>query len=337
MLSKHITLSIVIPHYNVAPYIDTLYNSLLPQLTDNIELILIEDCSKDLTKEKIQDWEKKITHPHTRFIYLEKNVGLSEARNIGLDNALGTYVWFIDSDDYIASDTTSTLVELLDSYSPDGIVFDFIKFKDEKTQQRSKWRSLQPNQINQNSEMLLQTLFNDAQMYVWCYVLKKTLWQKYPFPIGKKFEDITVMPKIMYDVTSLYYLPKPFYYYRQRENSILSAPTVESCFNINDAMKQVYLYFRDLPLSEQTRMSLYVFYFKTLRLSYGTLRKHHLLSSEVYKNYQKEEKYFFDILPFSPYRFIFKMKIYPAFKITSFLFLINKNLYFAVKSLIGRY
>ncbi len=346
MCHEKIILSIVIPHYNVEQYIDCLYGILFPQITEKVEVLLIEDCSTDDTKIKMREWEEKIENPSISFIYLGGNLGLSGARNKGTSLAQGEYLWFVDSDDSIEADTVQTILNIIQKLRPDGIVFDFYKFDgdhgecnqdNQLTVKRSKYRSLEPNKVNEDNEVLIQALFDDAQMYTWCYVLKKELWERFPFPEGRKFEDVATMPKIMYSIESLYYLSEPLYYYRQRENSILSCPTVASCLNMVEAMRDVSHYFEDRNLPEVSRMSLYTFYLRMLRLFYGDLREYNLLSKETLHQYQEEENYFFNILPWNKYQFIQKMQIYPMFKFTSLLFVSNKKIYAFVKNLLGKY
>ena len=92
--------SVIIPVYNVEDYIEKCLNSLLQQTLDDIELIIVNDGTKDLSIEKIQylvDSNKNIK------LINQKNSGLSAARNTGLEYAEGEYVAFIDSDDYVES------------------------------------------------------------------------------------------------------------------------------------------------------------------------------------------------------------------------------------------
>ena len=87
-------LSIVIPYYNVKPYTDELLDCLAPQITDDVEVILIDDGSDKPYKTDYK-WCQ---------VYRQKNGGASKARNAGLNKAKGEYVTFIDSDDLVADD-----------------------------------------------------------------------------------------------------------------------------------------------------------------------------------------------------------------------------------------
>lgn len=90
-----IKLSIIIPYYNALPYIKKLMNMLEPQLTDEIEVIIVDDGCNEYELDKFK----------AKVIHLENNSGgASVPRNVGLDNARGEYVAFIDSDDLVSAD-----------------------------------------------------------------------------------------------------------------------------------------------------------------------------------------------------------------------------------------
>ena len=94
-------LSLIIPTYNNEPYIDELLKRLCPQLTDEVELIVVDDCSK---------FPFLPPFPGIKVIRREKNGGVSAARNTGLDAATGEYVAFIDADDLVAENYTETIL-----------------------------------------------------------------------------------------------------------------------------------------------------------------------------------------------------------------------------------
>ena len=89
--------SVIIPVYNVENYIEKCLNSVLNQTLKEIEIIIVNDGSKDSSKQKI---EKYLEKHENKIIYLEKeNGGLSDARNYGIGYAKGEYIAFLDSDD----------------------------------------------------------------------------------------------------------------------------------------------------------------------------------------------------------------------------------------------
>ena len=96
-----IKLSIIIPAYNAEPYIDELINSLKPQITDEVEVIVVDDGSR-----------QPYLAPYDFVqVFRKENGGCSTARNLGLDKAVGEYVSFIDADDMIPHYFIQTLLE----------------------------------------------------------------------------------------------------------------------------------------------------------------------------------------------------------------------------------
>ena len=99
--------SVIVPIYNVEDYLLTCIKSILNQTYTNIEVILVNDGSTD----KSLDICKKIIRNDSRVrLISKKNGGLSEARNFGIDEALGEYYLFVDSDDYIKEDMIEKMV-----------------------------------------------------------------------------------------------------------------------------------------------------------------------------------------------------------------------------------
>ncbi|SHG17563.1 Glycosyltransferase involved in cell wall bisynthesis [Arenibacter palladensis] len=92
-------LSIIIPAYNAVDVIDKCIGSIVGQSYTDFEVIVVNDCSKDSTDNIIEQWSEK--DKRIKGVHLEKNGGVSRARNIGITYAKGEYITFIDADDYI--------------------------------------------------------------------------------------------------------------------------------------------------------------------------------------------------------------------------------------------
>lgn len=103
-------ISVIVPIYNVASYLPRCIESLLDQTYDNIEIVLVDDCSTDESAVIAKEYAQK--HPKKcRFIQREKNGGLSAARNTGLEFAAGNWISFVDSDDWVSPDYLSILYD----------------------------------------------------------------------------------------------------------------------------------------------------------------------------------------------------------------------------------
>lgn len=116
---EDVLLSVIVPVYNVEKYLDKCVESVVRQTYSNIEIILVDDGSKDGCPQICDDWVKKDSRIKTIH---KDNGGLSDARNAGLSIANGEYVAFVDSDDYIMSD----MYEILMKKAIDGN-FDIVK------------------------------------------------------------------------------------------------------------------------------------------------------------------------------------------------------------------
>lgn len=107
---KNPKVSIVVPVYNVENYISKCLDSLLAQTYENIEILLINDGSQDNSRIIIDDYEKKDSR--IKVIH-KKNEGVSFARNVGMSEATGDYICFVDSDDYVMKDYVKYLLKLI--------------------------------------------------------------------------------------------------------------------------------------------------------------------------------------------------------------------------------
>lgn len=120
MAYKQILISIIIPVYNAEEYIDLCLQSILNQINDSIEVILINDGSKDNSKEKCKYYSKIYKNI---VLINQENLGVSEARNSGLKVATGKYIAFVDSDDTIKPNTINLLLKEIENNSMDLIVW----------------------------------------------------------------------------------------------------------------------------------------------------------------------------------------------------------------------
>ena len=92
-------ISVVMPVYNVEKYLEKAVLSVMKQTMKDFEIILVDDCSPDKCPEICNRLSQE--YPKIRVIHHQKNKGLSEARNSGMEIARGKYIWFMDSDDYV--------------------------------------------------------------------------------------------------------------------------------------------------------------------------------------------------------------------------------------------
>ena len=100
--------SIIVPIYNVKPYLKRCIDSLISQTYSNMEIIMIDDCSTDGSKTIAEQYSS--TYPFCKLLSHKQNKGLAGSRNSGVKKAEGEWLFFVDSDDWIHADTLKLLV-----------------------------------------------------------------------------------------------------------------------------------------------------------------------------------------------------------------------------------
>lgn len=119
---KKLKYSVIIPVYNSETTISRCLDSLLYQIPDDAEILVINDGSTDKSSEICGRYEEKYSSVH---YYTKENGGVSTARNIGLDNAAGEYILFVDSDDFVEPLYWQVINDFIDQYRPDMVQWGF--------------------------------------------------------------------------------------------------------------------------------------------------------------------------------------------------------------------
>jgi len=118
-------LSIVLPVHGVASYLHECVDSILEQSFTDFELIAVDDCSPDRSGEILDEYAR--ADHRVRVIHLPENVGLGEARNAGMAVATGDYVWFVDSDDWLARGALGAVARRLAETTPEVLLVEFAR------------------------------------------------------------------------------------------------------------------------------------------------------------------------------------------------------------------
>ncbi len=212
-------LSIIIPVYNAACWLDECLNSLLvatPDM-DAVQIILVNDGSTDGSGAICDQYAQR--HSAIQVIH-QINGGVSAARNAGLLQARGEYIAWVDPDDYVSPDWFSSIRSVILSCHPDVIVFDTRRFNSQEEKQEIYGRA--PGLIDMN--LFLEDLYRDARMLSGLpgKVIRAEHFSGVSFDTALSvLEDFAAMPKIMSRAKSVYYIPKTLYHYRQHEASLL--------------------------------------------------------------------------------------------------------------------
>ncbi|OTN87983.1 hypothetical protein A5819_000433 [Enterococcus sp. 7E2_DIV0204] len=231
--------SVVIPIYNVEDYLEECIDSVLNQTYTELEIILVDDGSKDNSLEIC----KKKEQEDSRIIVISKeNGGLSSARNAGIDRAKGEYICFIDSDDWIEADYVELLMEGIVDYNADISVIhmtkvsDFSKIKFQ-TQNSETWTQF-------TKESAMKELFtNNFIGYSANNKLYKTsLFKTIRYPYGLLMEDKATTYRLIDESTKIVVNPSTKYHYFLRDNSILRSKFNVKSFDSFQIHEEILLF-----------------------------------------------------------------------------------------------
>lgn len=213
-------ISVIVPVYDVEPYLNRCIESIVSQTYKNLEIILVDDGSPDNCPQMCDDWVNKDSRIH---VIHKKNGGLSDARNAGMKIASGELISFIDSDDYVDLNMYESLIfKMLETDS--DIVSCGVKWVDESG------RVLKCDKVLSDvvflTEEAMKELLNDGAIKqpVWNRLYKRELALSIPFEKGKCHEDVFWSYQAVGKSKRICVISQAFYYYVQRSDSIMGWP-----------------------------------------------------------------------------------------------------------------
>ena len=228
--------SIIIPIYNVEKYLKQCIESILKQTYNNYEIILVDDGTPDKAGVICDEYSDK--YQFIKSIH-KKNGGLSDARNVGLKNAIGEYIIFLDSDDFwLEVDFLKNISEILNNN--DILIFNSIKYFNEKKQTKPRFKLTDDFNALNNKEKKEYIIKNNIyKACAWDKVIKKSILtnNKISFPLGFKSEDMIWGANLLDNIESIVIYENPVYAYRQREESISKTVSESHIDNIIEQLK----------------------------------------------------------------------------------------------------
>jgi len=210
--------SIIVPVYNVEKYLNCCIESIHGQTYSNIEIIVIDDGSKDNSGTICDEWARR--DYRIKVIHTTNN-GLAHARNLGLCEVSGEYIMFVDSDDWVDSNWVALQLDLIKKYNADVVYCGYYEcYKNQKI----------PHDNTRKNELLFLRgeeaiknlcLRKNLDVMVWMGIFSKKVWSKLKFPEGESGEDILPTYKIISNSNIIVVNPDILYYYRMRKSSIM--------------------------------------------------------------------------------------------------------------------
>lgn len=282
-------ISVVIPIYKVEKYLRRCVESVRKQTYANLEIILVDDGSPDTCPDICDEYLKK--DERIRVIH-KKNGGLSDARNVGIENARGKYIGFVDSDDYLHPEMYECLYSAMRECDADVSICNIEKVYTEEYVVREQGTPI----IRQyDGREAIANIFN-ADLYLssvvaWNKLYKRTLFDSVRYPKGKLHEDEFTTYRLFYESMQVVYLDKAYYYYFQREDSIMAKVKGKIPDEALEAYEEMGKFFEGKEESYLLQLAKYRYLCFLKR--YVEQSEHEgkkILSAEMEKKYKEEYK-----------------------------------------------
>lgn len=231
-------ISIIVPVYNTEKYIEKCLDSLVNQTLNDIEIIVVNDGSTDNSEKLIKKYEKKYKEKIKYFV--KENGGLSDCRNYGMKYAIGEFIGFVDSDDYVEK----TMYEKLYNKA--------VETKAEFVECNVTWVYKEKEKIDTIGEIKeKKDYFINGRVMACNKIIKRQVIQenKIEFPVGLRYEDVEFYYKLVPNINKMSLIEENMYYYIQRQNSLSNAQN-EKTKDIFKILENILKYYRENNIYE---------------------------------------------------------------------------------------
>ena len=229
-------LSIIVPVYGVEKYIDKCLNSLVKQSLKEIEIIVVNDGTKDNSQKIIDKYVKK--YPDKIKSYIKENGGQGSARNYGLEKANGEYIGYVDSDDFVEKDMYKKLYNKAKENNYDIVVCGNYNVSED-------YQNKNIDTFINNYNTDLEKIFF-GKMAVWNKIYKRDILIKNKLEFKEKvwYEDLAFTLKAIMDSNTFAFIDEPLYDYLIREGSTMNNSNVQRNLEILDAFNDILSYIK---------------------------------------------------------------------------------------------
>lgn len=259
------TVSIIVPVYNAKNYLQRCIDSILHQEYTDYELFLVDDGSTDGSGDICDAYaaaDARITVIH------KENTGVSDSRNLAISQACGTYLQFLDSDDWITPDATKLFVRAATEHDCDLVIADFYRVVGERVSHKG---DIEDDGVLTREEFAAHMMENPADFYygvLWNKLYRRDLVEKYHLRMDVSVnwcEDFLFNLEYILHANVFYALQAPVYYYVKTKGSLASqglsiTKTVKMKFMVFEYYNEFYKNVYDEKAYEKKRLSVYRFF-----------------------------------------------------------------------------
>lgn len=217
--SNDIKVSIVVPIYNSAVYLEQCIRSLMMQTHQNIDYLFVDDASSDCSLDLLNSIldQYPLRKNQCKIFKNDENKGVAFCRRLGMKKATGDYIIHVDSDDYVSPEfIDKMLAKALDTQS-DVVICNFSKVYEKKIKMNSCFQDLERN------ELINRLLIGTAHNALWNKLVRRSIIEEnnlYPDDSFRLLEDKSITFRIIYFANKVAFINEPLYYYRKRDNSL---------------------------------------------------------------------------------------------------------------------
>ncbi|WP_433145352.1 bifunctional glycosyltransferase/CDP-glycerol:glycerophosphate glycerophosphotransferase [Actinomadura nitritigenes] len=242
-----VTISVVLPVYNVRDYLPQCLESLFQQAASGVEVVAVDDASPDDCGRMLDEYARR--DPRLRVVHLDRNHGLGEARNIGLRRAHGDYVWFVDSDDWVTSGALAAIRRCLERARPDVLVFDHAREIAPGRLTPNPWGGLLREPPPEESVTLDERpSVLGLMMTAWNKVIRREYLLDLGLEFGDGFyEDVAVTYPILMAAERISLLDRVCYVYRVRRTGAITSTSSDRHFEVFDGYGKIFAFMDGRP------------------------------------------------------------------------------------------
>lgn len=239
MKKENITISVIIPVYNASATLRACLMSLSAQTYKNLELLLVDDCSTDDSLNILVTYAGQYADGDfsVQVLHHERNRGVAAARNTALLHATGDYIYYVDADDFIESDTLECLIHEAKKNNMDIVGHEwYLTF-------RSKERYMRQPDYSTPVEALQKMMCGVMRWNLWLFLVRRSLYveNNIQFIEGMNMgEDMMVMMKLFTCAERVSIIHRPFYHYEQTNvNSLTKTYSSDHIRQVTNNMYEV--------------------------------------------------------------------------------------------------
>lgn len=271
-------ISIIVPIYNVYPYLQLCLESIETQTYPHFEVLLINDGSRDDSKDICQEFINK----DKRFRYFEQeNLGISAARNTGIVHSNGEFITFIDGDDFVDPNYLEELYHAALKNDSEIVVASYKEFNEEDNNYYIHVFDYKEEHFKQNELIAKRGIEFETS---WGILFHQRLFEHIQFPVGKSIGDCFTNYKLFMESCKASYIHKDFYIHRIRKGSLSTRYTEKYFTDVFEALLErvATLALLGIDISEE-KSSLV----DRLQLQYKQMQEAGLQETEIFRRYKE--------------------------------------------------